>query len=250
MMRLDLYIVDRGLCESRTAAQHLIAEGCVSVSGKVITKPSYQVEESDSIALVDNRKYVSRGGYKLKGALEAFGISVLGKTALDIGASTGGFTDCLLQEGAEYVYAVDSGKNQLAVRLLGNPKIGLREGCNARYLSREDFDRKIDIVTMDVSFISQKLILPSIFDILSYGGVAITLIKPQFEVGRSGLGKGGIVRDEKTRTQARDGVVEYARSIGFACEGTVISSIRGGDGNIEYLACFVKQKKEQENEKD
>ena len=240
-MRMDIYMADAGYAESRTAAKNLILEGMVFVNGKRIDKPSYQVSGTEEIQVEDNRRFVSRGGEKLSFAIEFFKIDVQGKTAIDIGASSGGFTDCLLQNGARFVYAIDSGTNQLVKSLREDERVESRENCNARYLKKEDFDKKTDIAVMDVSFISQKLILPTIYNLLDGEGILISLIKPQFEVGRSGIGKGGIVKDDKLRETAKGEVIKFAENIGFICVGTTISPIKGGDGNMEYLACFRKK---------
>ncbi|MDY3846145.1 MAG: TlyA family RNA methyltransferase [Eubacteriales bacterium] len=239
-MRLDVYLTDRGYVKSRTSAQRLIEGGYVSVDGKVIVKSSYQTEESAAVSVFDNTEYVSRGGYKLMGAIDAFGIEVKDKVAVDIGASSGGFTDCLLQNGAKFVYAIDSGKGQLAEKISSDARVESRESVNARYISKNDFDRKIDIAVMDVSFISQTLILPAVFDILETGGELVSLIKPQFEVGRGGVGKNGIVKDEKNRVMAKNKVCQFAKELGFDLIGITESPIKGGDGNTEYLAYFKK----------
>lgn len=239
-MRLDVYLAENGFAKSRTAATKLIEDGCVSVNGKTIKKASYQTDENVLVTVNDNMKYVSRGGYKLEGALDAFCIDVKGKIAIDIGASSGGFTDCLLQRGASFVYAIDSGRGQLAEKILSDTRVESRENVNARYMGKKDFKMEIDIAVMDVSFISQTLILPSVFAILKPGAELVSLIKPQFEVGRNGVGKNGIVKDEKVRRSAKERVCGFAESIGFSLVGTVESPIKGGDGNIEYLAYFRK----------
>ncbi|MBR2340666.1 MAG: TlyA family RNA methyltransferase [Clostridia bacterium] len=240
-MRLDLYMVENDYAVSRTAAQRMIAEGGVSVNGRVVDKPSFDVGDGARLSVTDSMEYVSRGGYKLKGAIDAFEIDVSGDICLDIGASSGGFTDCLLSHGAEFVYAVDSGINQLHPTLRENARVESREKCNARYLSRADFDKRIDTVVIDVSFISQRLILPSVAEILDVGGKLITLIKPQFEVGRSGVGKKGIVKDERLRKGAREEIITFATTLGFEPVGSITSPILGGDGNEEYLAYFRKK---------
>ncbi len=245
-MRLDIYLTEKGYIRSRSLAQELIKSGSVSVNGKIVNKPSFSVEAG---AEVDCRptelcKYVSRGGLKLEAALKEFNVSPFGKVCADIGASTGGFTDCLLQNGALKVYAVDSGTAQLDKTLKDNKKVFSLENFNARYLSERDIPEKCDIVVMDVSFISQTKLYSAVSSIISEGGIFISLIKPQFEVGPSGIGKGGIVTDEKTRLKAVNLVCEAARSYNFVCHGTITSPIKGGDGNTEYLGYFTYEKRE------
>ena len=186
------------------------------------------------------KEFVSRGGVKLKGAITQFAIDVQGRLCLDVGASSGGFTDCLLQCGAKHVIAVDSGSGQLAESLRHDDRVTSIEGYNARYMKAEDFEYTPDLAVMDVSFISATYIIPAIFDVLKEGADFICLIKPQFEVGRSGLGKGGIVKDSKVRDSAVKKVLDFARDIGFETKEIIQSPIRGGDGNIEFLAHFVK----------
>ncbi len=243
MMRLDLYLCQFGYANSRTEAKKFIDSGAVLLDGKIVNKSSFQLDENNEYKIeIDKtlKKYVSRGGFKLEGALKEFSISIKGKVCLDIGASSGGFTDCLLQNGAEYVFAVDSGCGQLVKTIRDDERVSVFEGYNARYMKPEDFDRKIDFVTMDVSFISATYIIPSIYDCLDCGGEFVCLIKPQFEVGKSGIGKGGIVKDDKIRNSACDKVVSFAKEIGFEHISTTISSIKGGDGNTEFLAYFRK----------
>ncbi len=243
-MRIDLFLYESKLTPSRSRAKELIEKGAVSYCGKVITKPSFDLSPDASIDDVkiqlDMDKYVSRGGYKLEGALAEFDIDVSGCVALDVGASTGGFTDCLLQNGARRVFAVDSGRGQLADKLKNDTRVVLFENYNARYMKGSDFDERIDVVVMDVSFISQSLIIPSIADVLSDGGDFVSLIKPQFEVGKVNVGKNGIVKDEKARRQAVENVCRTAEQYGFSIEKVIASPIKGGDGNIEYLAHFKR----------
>lgn len=244
MKRLDIYLSENGLCESRSKAQELIKGGKVSVNGKSATKPSMQIEDTDSV-VVDNEgvcPYVSRGGLKLKGALDAFNYNPKDMICIDIGASTGGFTDCLLKHGAKRVYAVDSGTSQLHQTLRSDNRVISFENTNARYLSEDDFPEKMDLCVMDVSFISQIKLFPAITNVLKDGGVLISLIKPQFEVGREGIGKGGIVKNDRLREQAVNNVVSSALSFGLKNENICISPIKGGDGNIEYIALFVLNK--------
>ncbi len=243
-MRIDMYLFTSGKAKSRTAAQTMIAEERVYLNGSPIKKASFDLADSDQANLeirAGGCRYVSRGGLKLEAALDHFSIDVAGLCALDVGASTGGFTDCLLQHGATKVYAVDSGKAQLDPSLAENPNVILRESCNARYLSKKDFEDQIDLAVMDVSFISQILLYPALSDVLPNGAILITLVKPQFEVGRSGVGRGGIVRSEALRQAALQRVCESAATYGFKIINTMPSPIQGGDGNIEFLAYFRKE---------
>ena len=241
-MRLDVYIFERSLAQSRTEAKSLISDGAVTVDGKVITKPSFDVASDNTEVLVDrsNKKYVSRGGFKLEGALFEFNISPLGKRCLDIGASSCGFKDCLLKNWAVSVIALDSGTNQLVDSLRQDLRVTVIENYNARYLKISDLPYTPELTVMDVSFISATYIIPSIYETLITGGDFICLIKPQFEVGKSNVGKGGIVKSDKARLCAIDRVVNFAKTVGFSHLGTVRSPIEGGDGNIEFLAHFKK----------
>ena len=247
-MRLDVYMTENGLVPSRAKAQEMIKNGCVSVGGKTVIKPSWEVCESDEVSLCENplQRYVGRGGLKLEYALDRFGISVKGAVAVDIGASSGGFTDCLLKKGAAFVYAVDSGEGQLHPTLLSDSRVENREHTNARYLRREDFDKTPKVVVMDVSFISQTLILPSVADVLKGGGMLITLIKPQFELEKGALGKGGVVKTEKLRLRALERVKTAAAALGFKLLNVIECAVHGGDGNIEYLAAFTLDQGESE----
>ena len=241
MTRLDLYLVQNGFVSGRDAAKRLIAEGGVKLDGKPVARPSEQVDESTPhrVELSDpNGGYASRGGLKLEGALAASGLSPAGLVALDVGASGGGFTDCLLKRGAVSVYALDNGHGQLAERLRRDPRVTVMEGYNARNLDRADFPIPPRFITMDVSFISQTLILPALARMLDPGAILVSLVKPQFEVGRAGVGRGGIVRDPALRRAAKEKVISFAESLGFTCLGSAVSPILGGDGNEEYLAWF------------
>lgn len=239
-MRLDLLLVEKKICISRSKAVELIKSGAVSVDGKVIIKPSFQAEEKQNICCKDDAvcRYVSRGGLKLEAALDYFKISPAGKICIDIGASTGGFTDCLLQKNAVKVYAVDVGSLQLNDKIKSDTRVVSIENFNAKFLDLSIVGELCDIAVMDVSFISQTKLYSGISKVIKKGGVFISLIKPQFEVGRFGIGKGGIVKDEKLRDKAVSDVKESAALFGFECRGTIISPIKGGDGNTEYLACF------------
>jgi 23S rRNA (cytidine1920-2'-O)/16S rRNA (cytidine1409-2'-O)-methyltransferase len=240
-MRIDVYLSENGIVASRTEAKRFIDEGAVYVNGKQITKPAHDVDGSENITVDKSvKEFVSRGGLKLKGALVEFGVNVKNKLCIDVGASSGGFTDCLLKSGAEHVIAVDSGSGQLAESLRRNARVTVFENYNARYMKRDDFSYSPQLAVMDVSFISATYIIPAVYDVLADGGEFICLIKPQFEVGRSGLGKGGIVKDSKARDLAVKKVVDFAASTGFITKGIIQSPIKGGDGNIEFLAHFVK----------
>lgn len=240
-MRADLYLVENGYVKSRTSAAKFIENGHVLIDGKPVKKASQDISDGEhTVTLLESEKYVSRGGLKLEGALNAFSIDVSGKRAADIGASTGGFTDCLLQAGAAHVYAIDSGRDQLDPDLMLDERVCCMEGVNARYLTPDDLGGAVDLVVMDVSFISQTLILPAVASILCDGGIYIGLIKPQFEAGRGAVGKGGIVKNLKDRRAAVERVLQSARELGLCLHGLVTSPIQGGDGNVEYLAYFIK----------
>lgn len=240
-MRIDVYLSNNGIVSSRTEAKHFIDEGAVSVNGVMVKKASFDVDGSEDITVDKSvKEFVSRGGVKLKGAITQFKVDVKGRLCLDVGASSGGFTDCLLQCGAKHVIAVDSGSGQLADSIRRDARVTSIEGYNARYMKAEDFEYTPNLAVMDVSFISATYIIPAVFDVLEDGADFICLIKPQFEVGRSGLGKGGIVKDSKVRDSAVKKVLDFATDIGFSVKEIIQSPIRGGDGNIEFLAHFVK----------
>lgn len=241
-MRLDVFLTEKGFADSRTEAKNFILTGAVTVNGKAVLKPSYDICIEDADVKIDksSKKYVSRGGFKLEGALSEFKISVTGRLAIDIGSSSGGFTDCLLQNGAYHVICVDSGSGQLHESLRRDRRVTVFENFNARYMTIDDFEYQPNLAVMDVSFISATYIIPSIYTILADNSDFICLIKPQFEVGRSGLGKGGIVKNDKIRSVAVEKVTEFAKSVGFELVSVIKSSIEGGDGNIEYLAHFRK----------
>ncbi len=240
-MRIDVYLQEHGLTPTRSRAKEEILASHVTDNGIVVTKPAYSVEEGDSVALVNPLRYVSRGGLKLEAALTSFSLSCEGLVVLDVGASSGGFTDCALQHGAAFVIAVDSGQGQLVDSLRNNPAVLSIEGYNARYMKPSDLPRRPDMAVMDVSFISQTLLHPALFSVLSEGGVLVTLIKPQFEVGRAQIGSGGIVRSEKAREEACARVIASAEAVGFTFVSRIPSPITGGDGNREYLAYFIKR---------
>jgi len=232
--RLDVAVVERGLADTRSKAQSLIMARRVLVNGQFADKAGTSVTGEDEIRVAElEHPWVGRGGMKLAHALKEFGVEVAGKICADIGASTGGFTDVMLKSGAAKVYAIDVGYGQLDVSLRNDPRVVNREKVNARYLQPENFDQPLDFVSIDVSFISLKLILPAIAGFLR--GELVALIKPQFEVGKHEVGKGGIVRDEVLRTSAVEAVVATARELGFAVEGVIESPIRGAEGNVEFL---------------
>ena len=241
-MRIDLYLTANGYASSRQQAKRLIEEGAVTVDGRLIKKPSETIADDaeHDVCVQDSMRYVGRGGLKLEGALDAFGLDVSGKSALDIGASTGGFTDCLLQRGAVRVCAVDSGAGQLAEKIRSDSRVTSMENCNARYLTPEAVGGTVDLIVMDVSFISATLIIPRFPQLLSDVGDAICLIKPQFEVGRSMIGKGGIVRDKAAHRRAIEAVLESGKGVGLMPVGLIPSPIFGGDGNREFLVWFTK----------
>ena len=242
-MRLDVYLFDKALAASRTDAKRLIAEGLVNVNGTVVLKAALDVSESDEVTVsASENRFVSRGGLKLKGALEKFKVSVSGKGALDVGASSGGFTDCLLQNGAKHVIAVDSGSGQIAKSLREDSRVTVIENFNARYMTTDDFDYAPEIIVMDVSFISATCIIPAIYDVSADNADFVCLIKPQFEVGRAGVGKGGIVKDDKLRRGALQKVIDFATEHGFEYIDSCVSPIKGGDGNVEFLVHFTVKK--------
>lgn len=242
-MRLDVYLTENNLCKSRAAAQNLINVGGVLVNGKPAVKNSLKVTDSDEISTVDTKmpKYVGRGGQKLERALELWNIELDGKLCVDVGASTGGFTDCMLQNGAEQVYAVDVGRGQLDEKLRADERVISLEQTDIREFTPPN-DVLADFVGADVSFISLKLIIPHIFRLLRPGGFAVTLIKPQFEAGRENLNKKGIVRSESARTKCVAEIKDFAEQCGFEIIGAAQSPIMGGDGNVEYLLALKKRR--------
>ena len=256
MVRIDVYLVSAGYAPSRSKAQQLIESGAVTVNGRMVKKSSEEVSEDGSSAVAvaesDATRYVSRGGLKLEAALTQFHIDVTGGVFADVGASTGGFTDCLLKHGAARVFCIDAGRDQLADVLRADSRVCVSEQTNARFLTAADlirldggvtrgFDGHVDGAVMDVSFISQTLLFPMLSDVVRSGGVLISLIKPQFEVGRQALNKHGVVRRESDRRLAVEKVNETAVASGFDVRGVIQSPIQGGDGNVEYVGYFVKR---------
>jgi 23S rRNA (cytidine1920-2'-O)/16S rRNA (cytidine1409-2'-O)-methyltransferase len=242
--RIDKLLVERGLAESRTKAQAMVMSGIVLVNEQRANKPS-DLTSSDAQLRIKGgddptSRYVGRGGLKLEAALRDFKVNVEGFSCLDVGASTGGFTDCLLQHGAKRVIAVDVGHNQIDWRLRSDARVEVREGVNARYLKPDDFQTKFDLAVMDVSFISATKIMPAIVLLLKERGHLITLIKPQFEVGRGEVGKGGIVRDQEKRARVIDQVNHAAMKLGLILRNVIESPIRGADGNVEFLALYER----------
>ena len=257
--RLDVLLVERGLADSRTRAQALVLEGKVRVDGQVDVKASHQLDESVALEVEKPPRFVSRGGEKLEGAFALWGqqaenihpspspsnfdcFSATDRVCLDVGSSTGGFTDCLLQHGAKMVMAVDVGTNQLAYKLRADPRVWVRENYNARFMTAADLPETPEVAVTDVSFISLKLILPPIVDVLAPGGKIVALIKPQFEVGK-GNAPGGLVRDEALRLAARDEIVRFATDeLKLELLGLAESPIRGKEmGNVEYLSYWRKR---------
>jgi len=240
--RIDKLLVERGLAESRTKAQAMVMAGIVLVDEQRVEKPSQQFDPNSTVRIKGGddptSRYVGRGGLKLEAGLREFQIDVGGLICLDVGASTGGFTDCLLQHGAAGVVAVDVGHNQIDWRLRNDPRVEVREGVNARYLKPEDFASKFDLAVMDVSFISATKVLPAIVPLLVNGGTIVTLIKPQFEVGKGEVGGGGIVRDAAKRARVVEEVNEAARALGLEVVNVIESPIAGAEGNVEYLAFY------------
>lgn len=232
--RLDVALVERGLVETRSKAQSLIMARRVLVNESYVDKAGAQVAADDAIRVAElEHPWVGRGGMKLAHALREFSLNVTGRVCADVGASTGGFTDVLLKNGAARVYAIDVGYGQLDQSLRNDPRVVNREKVNARFLSAVDFDEPVEFVSIDVSFISLKIILPAVAKFLH--GELVALIKPQFEVGKKDLGKGGIVRDVVKRQEAVDAIVAFASETRFDVRGVIESPIKGAEGNVEYL---------------
>ncbi len=233
--RLDVLLVERGLVESREKAQALIRAGQVIVDGQTVIKPSARFEEDVSLTIKEPLRYVSRGGYKLEWALENFGVDVSGFVCLDVGASTGGFTDCLLQRGAVRVYAVDVGRGQLDWKLRSDPRVVVLERLHANDISRQHVPEDVDLITIDVSFIPLRRILDNVVRFRKPSGKVIALIKPQFEVHPRFVGKGGVVRSREAKKWAIERVVEKFRQLGLPISGIIKSRPRGPKGNEEFF---------------
>jgi len=231
--RLDILLHKTGLADSRERARRLIMAGQVAVDGQVVDKPGTRVSPTAAIHVETKPAYVSRGGLKLEAALASFAIDVQGLVAADIGASTGGFTDCLLQHGAARVYAIDVGYGQLAWELRQDPRVVVMERVNARYL--HELPERIDLITIDVSFISLKLVLPAVMPLLKPGGQIVALVKPQFEAGREHVGKGGVVREPAVHRAVLHDLLAWAAGNGLQTRALIPSPLRGPAGNIEFL---------------
>jgi 23S rRNA (cytidine1920-2'-O)/16S rRNA (cytidine1409-2'-O)-methyltransferase len=242
--RIDKLLVERGLAESRTKAQAIVMAGAVLANEQLISKPSDLIPTDAEIRVkgADDpaSRYVGRGALKLEAALREFQVDVRDRVCLDVGASTGGFTDCLLQHGALKVIAVDVGHNQIDWRIRTDSRVEVREGVNARYLQPQDFDTQFDLIVMDVSFISATKVLPALVPLLKADGRLVTLIKPQFEVGRGEVGKGGIVREPEKRARVVDEVNRAAQLLGLMNRSVIESPVQGADGNVEFLALYEK----------
>jgi 23S rRNA (cytidine1920-2'-O)/16S rRNA (cytidine1409-2'-O)-methyltransferase len=235
--RLDALMFNRGMCDSREQAKRLVLAGEVKVDGRMVDKPADKFGEDVVVEIKEKPKFVGRGGLKLEGALEDFGIDVTGWVCIDVGASTGGFTDCLLQRGAVKVHAVDVGTNQLVWKLRNDPRVISKEKFNARHMEPKDIGEKVRLAVMDLSFISLTKVLPAVFGVLEEGGEVVCLIKPQFELDREDIGKGGIVRDEELRERAVEKIRKFVtEEHGKTWKGVIPASIAGMDGNQEFLA--------------
>jgi len=239
--RIDQTLVARGFFASRDRAQRAIMAGEVRVGDRVFAKAAELIEIDAPISIVQPPQFASRGALKLGGALDFFGVEVKGKTALDIGSSTGGFTDCLLQRGAAKLFAVDVGHGQLAWKLRNDPRVTVMEKVNARFLSRDDIPEVADLCVIDVSFISLTLILPRAFELIAPEGMILALIKPQFELQRKDVGRGGIVREPALHEKAQQKIVKFVEEANYHVVGLVPSTITGTDGNQEFFICIRKR---------
>lgn len=241
-MRLDVELVNRGLFSSRQKAKEAVAEGHIKINSKVCTKPSFDIKSDDKIDICGNTlSYVGRGGLKLEKIADKAKLSFEGIICMDIGASTGGFTDFMLQRGAEYVYAVDVGTGQLSDKLRTDKRVCNMEKTDIRNIMKSNLNRKISFISIDVSFISLKLILPKAFELLESRAMAAVLVKPQFEAGKNNIGKNGIVKSKKIHEKILDDIINFAVSLGFGIIDLDYSPITGGSGNIEYLLLIKKE---------
>lgn len=239
--RLDIVLVEKGLANSRERAKEMIKSGQVTINGNLCDKPSKIISDNDKLEIIgETLKYAGRGGLKLEHALDKFEISIKECVCVDIGASTGGFTDCMLQNGVKKVYAVDVGHSQLVESLKNDPNVVNMEKTDVRTLTKQAFNESINFIATDVSFISLKLVLPKIYELLEDKCQAVVLIKPQFEAGKSNLNKHGIVIDQKVHIEVLKEIYFYSQSLGFAVKGLCYSPIKGGKGNIEYLMLLEK----------
>ncbi len=239
--RLDNFLVENGYVETRSKAQSLIMAGEVYIDNQKASKAGEQIKGTEEIEVRSKGlKYVSRGGLKLEKAMKHFPISLDGKICMDIGASTGGFTDCMLQNGALRVYSIDVGYGQLAWKLRNDKRVVNLERTNFRHVTHEQVKDKIDFFSVDVSFISLKLILPPALELLNENGSAVCLIKPQFEAGKENVGKKGVVRDINIHKEVVSNVINFTKEIGFKVQGLDFSPIKGPEGNIEYLMYITK----------
>jgi 23S rRNA (cytidine1920-2'-O)/16S rRNA (cytidine1409-2'-O)-methyltransferase len=233
-VRIDVLLADRGLAESRTRAQALLMAGKVFVDGRRVDKAGAQVDPDSEITVKEGLPYVGRGGLKLAGALDGFSMDVEGLAAVDVGSSTGGFTDCLLKRGARHVYAIDVGKGLIDQRLRDDDRVTLFEGRNVRFMSPGDLPEQVDLAVIDVSFISLEKVLPAVVGFLRPGAEVLALVKPQFEVGPADVGKGGIVRDPEKQAVAVAGARDAAATLGLAAMGEMESPVKGAKGNREF----------------
>jgi 23S rRNA (cytidine1920-2'-O)/16S rRNA (cytidine1409-2'-O)-methyltransferase len=236
--RIDTLLVSRGLADSRERAKVMVMEGVVVADEKTVVKPNTLVNEDAEVRLLSSLPYVGRGGLKMQGALESLGLDVSSWTILDVGASTGGFTDCLLKRGARKVYAVDVGYGQLDYRLRNDPRVVVMERVNARYPFQ--LPEAVDMATLDLSFISLEKVVPTVADMVRQGGIVLALVKPQFEAGRGSVGKGGVVKDPLVHAAVLGRFICWAVDHEFALEGVVASPIRGADGNKEFFVLLRK----------
>ncbi len=243
-LRLDAFLTAEGYFESREKAKAAIMAGIVYINGQKALKAGDNVKETDSVEVRGGMEFVSRGGYKLKKAMSVFPITLEGKTCMDIGASTGGFTDCMLQCGAKKVYCVDVGYGQLAWKLRSDERVINLERTNVRYITEEQIPEKTDFSSIDVSFISLCLVLPKVYELLSDRGECVALIKPQFEAGREKVGKKGVVREKSTHIEVVEKIIAFAKETGFTVKGLDFSPIKGPEGNIEYLLYISKEQGE------
>ena len=239
--RLDQWVVERGLAESREQAQRLIRAGAVRVDGRPADKPGHRIPGDALIERTAEPRFVGRGGEKLEEAFRRFPLDVTGRLCLDVGASTGGFTDAMLQHGAGRVIAIDVGRAQLHPRLAADPRVQVMDRCNARYLTSDRFPEAPSFAAIDVSFISLRLVLPAVKEVLCPGAELVTLIKPQFEAGREEVGRGGVVRDETARQRAVERVRRFGtETLGLRWRAVCRSPLRGPAGNVEFLAHWEK----------